>query len=156
MVKHGTIKGYPGATFVQDGAAVLEEPCDILIPAALEGVIHKDNAARIRAPLIIEAANGPVTFSADEILRQKGTVIIPDMYANAGGVTVSYFEWVQDFSSFFWTEDEINVRLDKVMINALKRIWDTADRHRVTLRTATFAVACERILRARAERGLYP
>lgn len=99
LVSHqGLIAGYPGGTHVEDGASVLEEACDILIPAALEGVIHKENAARIKAPLIIEAANGPVTFGADEILRQKGTVIIPDMYANAGGVTVSYFEWVKNLS----------------------------------------------------------
>ena len=94
----GLLAGYPNATHVTDGAAVLEEPCDILIPAALEGVIHLGNAARIKAPLIIEAANGPITFGADEILRLKGCVIIPDMYANAGGVTVSYFEWVKNLS----------------------------------------------------------
>ena len=94
----GMLGGYPAGRHVADGAAVLEEECDILIPAALEGVIHKGNAARIKAPLIIEAANGPVTFGADEILRNKGTVIIPDMYANAGGVTVSYFEWVKNLS----------------------------------------------------------
>jgi glutamate dehydrogenase (NAD(P)+) len=99
MNRHdGLMAGYPGATHVADGAAVLEEPCDILIPAALEGVIHLGNAARIKAPLIVEAANGPVTFGADEILRQKGVVIVPDMYANAGGVTVSYFEWVKNLS----------------------------------------------------------
>ena len=99
MVGHqGQVAGYPGGTHVAEGAAVLEEACDILIPAAMEGVIHKDNAGRIRAPLIIEAANGPITFGADEILRGKGTVIIPDMYANAGGVTVSYFEWVKNLS----------------------------------------------------------
>ena len=94
----GLLAGYPNASHLADGAAVLEEPCDILIPAALEGVIHRGNAARIKAPLIIEAANGPITFGADEILRQKGCVIIPDMYANAGGVTVSYFEWVKNLS----------------------------------------------------------
>ncbi len=99
LVSHqGLIAGYPGGTHVEDGAAVLEEACDILIPAAMEGVIHKENAPRIKAPLIIEAANGPITFGADEILRGKGTVIIPDMYANAGGVTVSYFEWVKNLS----------------------------------------------------------
>ena len=98
IARHGGLKGYPDAEFVEDGAALLEAECDILIPAAMEGVIHKGNAARIKAPLIIEAANGPVTFGADEILRQKGTVIIPDMYANAGGVTVSYFEWVKNLS----------------------------------------------------------
>ncbi len=82
--------------------------------------------------------------------------MVPDVICNAGGVTVSYFEWVQDFSSFFWTEDEINARLDKIMVGALNNIWDTADRHGISLRTATFAVACERILSARQERGLYP
>ena len=98
VVKHGGIKGYPDANLIEDGAKVLEEDCDILIPAALEGVINLSNANRIKAPLIIEAANGPVTSGADEILRDKGTVIIPDMYANAGGVTVSYFEWVKNLS----------------------------------------------------------
>ena len=98
VARHGGVKGFPDGTFVADGAVVLEEACDILIPAALEGVIHTENAARIQAPLIIEAANGPVTAGADEILRNKGTVIIPDLYANAGGVTVSYFEWVKNLS----------------------------------------------------------
>jgi glutamate dehydrogenase (NAD(P)+) len=94
----GLLAGYPNAKHVADGASVLEEACDILIPAALEGVIHLGNAARVKAPLIVEAANGPITFGADEILRQKGCVIIPDMFANAGGVTVSYFEWVKNLS----------------------------------------------------------
>ncbi len=94
----GSVKGYAHATYVENGASALELDCDILIPAALEGVINLGNAARIKAPLIIEAANGPITFGADEILRAKGTVIVPDMYANAGGVTVSYFEWVKNLS----------------------------------------------------------
>lgn len=98
IIKHGSIKGYPQGTFVAEGAVVLEKECDILIPAALEGVINLNNADRIKANLIIEAANGPITFGADEILRKKGVVIIPDMYANAGGVTVSYFEWVKNLS----------------------------------------------------------
>ena len=98
IVKHGGVTGYPEASHVKDGGSVLEKPCDILIPAALEGVINLANAKRIEAPLIIEAANGPITAGADEILREKGTVIIPDMYANAGGVTVSYFEWVKNLS----------------------------------------------------------
>ncbi|QCO57399.1 Glu/Leu/Phe/Val dehydrogenase (plasmid) [Pseudorhodobacter turbinis] len=98
IVKHGSVKGYAQGTYVEEGAVVLEKECDVLIPAALEGVINLSNAARIKAKLIIEAANGPITFGADEVLRKKGVVIIPDMYANAGGVTVSYFEWVKNLS----------------------------------------------------------
>ena len=98
IAKHGTIEGYPSAKMEKDGAKLLELDCDILIPAALEGVINLANAKNVKAPLIIEAANGPVTAGADEVLREKGTVIIPDMYANAGGVTVSYFEWVKNLS----------------------------------------------------------
>ncbi|EBA16663.1 glutamate dehydrogenase [Roseobacter sp. SK209-2-6] len=98
IIKHGGVSGYPDANLIEDGAKLLEQDCDILIPAALEGVINLSNAKEIKAPLIIEAANGPVTSGADEILRNKGTVIIPDMYANAGGVTVSYFEWVKNLS----------------------------------------------------------
>ena len=98
IAKHGGVKGYGDATYIEDGAKVLEEECDILIPAALEGVINLSNAANIKAALIIEAANGPITAGADEVLNEKGTIVIPDMYANAGGVTVSYFEWVKNLS----------------------------------------------------------
>ena len=131
-------------------------PCDILLPAALEGQITAERARRVKARIVLEGANGPTLPGADDVLADRGILVVPDVICNAGGVTVSYFEWVQDFSSFFWTEDEINVRLDKIMVGALKKIWDTADRHHITLRTATFAVACERILIARQERGLYP
>lgn len=131
-------------------------PCEVLIPAALEGQITADRANRTKARLVLEGANGPTVSKADDILAERGVLVVPDVICNAGGVTVSYFEWVQDFSSFFWSEDEINVRLDKIMVDALRKIWDTADRHKVTLRTAAFAVACERILFAREERGLYP
>jgi len=130
--------------------------CDILIPAALEGVINVARANRLKCKLVLEGANGPTLPEADDVMRERGILVVPDVICNAGGVTVSYFEWVQDFSSFFWSEDEINVRLDKIMVDALKKIWDTADHHKITLRTATFAVACERILIAREERGLYP
>ena len=130
--------------------------CQILIPAALENQITAARANRLKAKLVLEGANGPTGSAADDILAERGVLVVPDVICNAGGVTVSYFEWVQDFSSFFWTEDEINARLDKIMVGALAHIWDVADRHRISLRTATFAVACERILTARQERGLYP
>ena len=151
----GGVGGFPGAE-AMDGEAFWDVKCDILIPAALEGQITAARAHRIQARLVLEGANGPTVPTADDILAERGVLVVPDVICNAGGVTVSYFEWVQDFSSFFWTEDEINVRLDKIMVGALKNIWDTADRHKVSLRTATFAVACERILTAREERGLYP
>ncbi len=151
----GGVGGFPGAESM-DGEAFWDVKCDILIPAALEGQINAARANRIKAKLVLEGANGPTVPEADDILASRGVLVVPDVICNAGGVTVSYFEWVQDFSSFFWSEDEINVRLDKIMVDALKKIWDTADRHKTTLRTATFAVACERILIAREERGLYP
>ncbi|MCA0243878.1 MAG: Glu/Leu/Phe/Val dehydrogenase [Proteobacteria bacterium] len=151
----GGVAGFKGAE-----AIGLEDfwdvNCDIVIPAALEGQIQPERARRLKAKLVLEGANGPTTTAADDILADRGILVVPDVICNAGGVTVSYFEWVQDFSSFFWTEDEINVRLDKIMVGALRNIWETADRHKISLRTATFAVACERILHARQERGLYP
>lgn len=153
--EHGGVGGFPGGE-VLDPEAFWDVRCDILIPAALEGQITPARANRLKARLVLEGANGPTLPVADDILAERGVLVVPDVICNAGGVTVSYFEWVQDFSSFFWTEDEINVRLDKIMVGALKKIWDTADRHQITLRTATFAVSCERILQARVERGLYP
>jgi glutamate dehydrogenase (NAD(P)+) len=155
LKRDGGIAGYKDAERV-DNEDFWDVDCDILIPAALEGQITVPRANRIKAKMILEGANGPTLPEADDALRERGVLVVPDVICNAGGVTVSYFEWVQDFSSFFWSEDEINVRLDKIMVDALKHIWDTADQHKITLRTATFAVACERILTAREERGLYP
>ncbi len=151
----GGVAGFQAAEAI-DNEAFWDVPCEILIPAALEGQIGAERARRIKARLVLEGANGPTTQAGDDTLADRGILVVPDVICNAGGVTVSYFEWVQDFSSFFWTEDEINLRLDKILVGALKNIWDTADRHKITLRTATFAVACERILTARQERGLYP
>ncbi len=125
MNRHdGLMAGYPAARHVTDGAAVLEQACDILIPAALEGVIHKGNADRIEAPLIVEAANGPVTYGADEILRKKGVVIIPDMFANAGGVTVSYFEWVKNLSHirFGRMQRRAEEARSRVLVEELERL----------------------------------
>jgi glutamate dehydrogenase (NAD(P)+) len=151
----GSVAGFPGAE-VMSKDAFWDVPCDILIPAALEQQITADNAGRIQARMVIEGANGPTTPAADDILHERGVLVLPDVIANAGGVTVSYFEWVQDFSSFFWSEDEINDRLVKVMRGAFEGIWQVAEQHKVSLRTATFIVACQRILHARDLRGLYP
>ncbi|WP_353236576.1 Glu/Leu/Phe/Val dehydrogenase [Diaphorobacter ruginosibacter] len=151
----GGVGGFGGAQSI-DNADFWGVNCDILIPAALEGQITKDNAGKIKAKLVIEGANGPTTPEADDILNDKGVLVLPDVIANAGGVTVSYFEWVQDFSSFFWTEDEINARLVRIMQEAFAGVWAVAQEHKVTLRTATFIVACKRILHAREMRGLYP
>ncbi|HEY9106158.1 MAG TPA: Glu/Leu/Phe/Val dehydrogenase [Roseateles sp.] len=129
---------------------------DVLIPAALEGQISAERAQRLQTRLVLEGANGPTTPDGEAVLADRGIIVVPDVIANAGGVTVSYFEWVQDFSSFFWTEDEINVRLDKILIGAFKGIWETSEQHRIPLRTAAFTVACTRVLQAREERGLYP
>lgn len=129
---------------------------ELLIPAALEGQLNKDNANSIRARIVIEGANGPTTPEADDILTSNGTIIVPDVLANAGGVTVSYFEWVQNSSSFFWTESEINTRLEAMMRSAYAGVSGTAEHHNVSLRTAAFITACTRILEARQVRGLYP
>ncbi|WP_296870373.1 Glu/Leu/Phe/Val dehydrogenase [Tibeticola sp.] len=151
----GSVAGFAGAqALVAD--AFWDVPCDILIPAALEGQITRANAGRIQARLVIEGANGPTTPEADDILRDRGVLVVPDVIANAGGVTVSYFEWVQDFSSFFWSEEEINARLVRIMQEAFAAVWSVAQDKQVSLRTATFIVACTRILHAREMRGLYP
>ncbi|PIT79732.1 Glu/Leu/Phe/Val dehydrogenase [Limnohabitans sp. JirII-31] len=152
---HGGVAGFAAAQAL-DPDVFWEVDCDVLIPAALEGQITVHNASRIKARLLIEGANGPTTPEADDILAERQILVVPDVIANAGGVTVSYFEWVQDFSSFFWTEADINARLVRIMREAFEGIWEVAQTHRVSLRTATFIVACTRILQARELRGLYP
>ena len=151
----GSVAGFANADVIAD-----EEfwgvDCDIMIPAALEQQITAQNAGRIKARMIIEGANGPTTPAADDILQERNVLVLPDVIANAGGVTVSYFEWVQDFSSFFWDEDEINARLVKIMKTAFAGVWQVAQEKKVSLRTATFIVACQRILHTRELRGLYP
>lgn len=152
---HGGIEGYTPAQSLAP-EAFWEVEADILIPAALEQQITPANAGRISARMVIEGANGPTTPAADDILAERGILVVPDVIANAGGVTVSYFEWVQDFSSFFWSEDEINQRLVRIMREAFATVWSVAKERRVSLRTATFIVACQRILHTRELRGLYP
>ncbi len=155
VAKVGSVAGFTQAEVIANDA-FWEVDCDILIPAALEQQISEANAPKIKAKMIIEGANGPTTPAADDILHERNILVLPDVIANAGGVTVSYFEWVQDFSSFFWSEDEINARLVRIMKEAFAGVWQVAQDNKVSLRTATFIVACKRILHARELRGLYP
>jgi glutamate dehydrogenase (NAD(P)+) len=156
VAEHGGVHGFAGAEVMADGSHFWSVDCDILIPAALEQQINETNANSIRARIILEGANGPTTPGADDILHQRNVLVVPDVVANAGGVTVSYFEWVQDFSSFFWTEEEINLRLTRIMKEAFAGVWLLAQERKVSLRTAAFIVGCTRVLQAREMRGLYP
>jgi len=153
--RKGGIGAFAGGERIPD-EQFWDVPTDFLIPAALEGQITAERARRLKTRVVLEGANGPTLGEADAILGQRGITLVPDVMANAGGVIVSYFEWVQDFSSFFWSEDEINLRLEKILVSSYRRIWETAELHRIPLRTAAFVVACERVLMAREERGLYP
>ena len=153
--EHGGIAGYTEAQAI-DEEAFWGVACDILIPAALEGQVDGPRAERIRARLVVEGANGPVNREADRILLERGITVVPDVIANAGGVVVSYFEWVQDFSSFFWSEDEINLRLEAIQLGAFREIQQRAAALSIPLRTAAYVIACQRVLQAREERGLYP
>ena len=149
------VGGFAGAQAISD-EAFWDVEMDILIPAALEGQITVERAQKLTAKLVLEGANGPTYPEADDILVQRGVTIVPDVICNAGGVTVSYFEWVQDMSSYFWSEEEINERLDKLMIQAINDVWHTSSEKACTLRTAAFILGCERILKARKERGIFP
>ncbi len=151
----GGLAGFAGADPIQ-AVEFWRVACDFLVPAAVENQITADNAGAIRAKIVVEGANGPTTPAADLVLQERGTMVVPDVLANAGGVTVSYFEWVQDISSFFWSEAEINQRLDRIMAEAFDAIWEVARARRLPLRTAAFVVGCSRVLEARAMRGLYP
>jgi glutamate dehydrogenase/leucine dehydrogenase len=153
--EHGTVVGFPGADTVSNHE-LLESDCDILVPAALENQITRANAPKIRAKVIAEAANGPTTPEADEILFDRGIFVIPDILCNAGGVTVSYFEWVQDMQSFFWTEARINESLKEIMDRAFEAVHDMSERHEVDMRTAAYMVAVARVAEATTLRGLYP
>ncbi len=153
--EHSSLHGLPGTKAVTN-QRLLELPCDILIPAALENQITEENAARVQTRLIIEAANGPITQEADLILHDKGTMIVPDILANAGGVTVSYFEWVQDQQDFFWAEQEINQRLEAIMVRAFDAVYNKAIEQSTTLRMAAYLLAVARVAEATELRGIYP
>ena len=156
VANQGGVHGFAGASALVNNEAFWDTPCDILIPAALEGQITQLNAHRISARMVLEGANGPTTPQADDILAQRGVCVVPDVLANAGGVTVSYFEWVQDANSYFWSEADIAQKLEAMMQQSFDHVWQVAQEKAVGLRTATFIVACTRILQARDLRGLYP
>jgi glutamate dehydrogenase (NAD(P)+) len=153
--EHGTVVGLPGAEPVSN-EEILELECEVLIPAALENQITHRNADRVRARIVAEAANGPTTPEADAILHDRGVFMIPDILCNAGGVTVSYFEWVQDMQSFFWTEERINASLREIMDRAFEGVHAMSTRHEVEMRTAAYMVAVARVAEATTLRGLYP
>jgi glutamate dehydrogenase/leucine dehydrogenase len=148
-----SLKEYQGALFITN-MDLLEKPTDILVPAALENQITDENAHRIQAKIILELANGPVTPQADEILFSRGIPVIPDILANAGGVTVSYFEQVQNSMNYYWTKEEVQQKLQPKMIHALEGVMRSAKKHNVMLRTGAYIVAIERILEAMKVRTL--
>jgi glutamate dehydrogenase (NAD(P)+) len=145
-----------GAGEPMTNAQLLELPVDILVPAATERQITEENAPRVRARMIVEGANGPTTPEADRILHDAGVLVVPDVLANAGGVIVSYFEWVQDLQAFFWTEGEVNVRLEQLLSRASSEVWDAAEQHRTDLRMGAYAVGVNRVAQATRTRGIYP
>jgi len=151
----GTVVGMPGTTRISNDD-LLTLKCDILIPAALENVITLNNADQIKARIVAEAANGPTTPHADQVLARKGIMVLPDILANAGGVTVSYFEWVQDLQSFFWSEAEVNQKLEGVMRRAFNDVHETSRKYHVPMRTAAYILAVGRVAEATLVRGLFP
>ena len=138
-----------------DGKEFLELPCDILVPSATEMQITQENAGRLKCRLLIEGANGPTTLEADKILSEKGVLVIPDILANAGGVIVSYFEWVQDLQNFFWTEEEVNNKLNGMLTRTFHEVLNLSQKERVSLRLAALMIAVQRVGRAMLVRGLY-
>ncbi len=145
----------PGATHITNDE-LLAADVDVLIPAALENQLTEKNAAAVRAKLVVEAANGPTTVEADRILEQNGACVVPDILANAGGVVVSYFEWVQNIQSLMWDKEEINRMLEKIMIRAFNEVWAAANQHAATMRMGAYMVALDRIAKAKKIRGIFP
>jgi glutamate dehydrogenase/leucine dehydrogenase len=153
--KSGSVVGLAGTSRLSN-QELLELKCDILIPAALENVITSENAARVKARIVAEAANGPITPMADDVLSRNNVFLLPDILANAGGVTVSYFEWVQDLQNFFWEEDQVNAKLATMMKRAFQEVHETAKRHKVNMRIAAYILAIGRVADATLVRGLFP
>ncbi|MDR7537678.1 MAG: Glu/Leu/Phe/Val dehydrogenase [Armatimonadota bacterium] len=155
VARSKTVVGFPGCEPISN-RDLLELPCDYLVPAALEGQITGENAGRIAARVIVEGANGPTTPEADEILADRGILVVPDILANSGGVIVSYFEWVQDLQSLFWDEDEINRRLEQIMVRSVRGVVALAQAEGVTMRAAALLRAVQRVADALTIRGIYP
>jgi glutamate dehydrogenase (NAD(P)+) len=151
----GSVAGYPSAEAITN-AQLLELPCEVLIPAALDSQITAANAARVKARVIVEGANGPTTPEADRILLEAGIFIVPDILANSGGVIVSYFEWVQDLQAFFWTESEVNQKLEQIMVLSFRDVLAFAERHQIDMRAAALMLGVERVASATRLRGIYP
>jgi glutamate dehydrogenase (NAD(P)+) len=153
--EHGTLEGFAGGDAITNDELLLLE-CDVLAPCALEQVIRVDNAAQVKARIICEGANGPVTPAADEILEDRGVLLLPDVLANAGGVVVSYFEWVPGLQESFWKEEEVNARLNDIVTRAFRETWETREQHRTSMRMAAYGLAVQRVAEATVTRGLYP
>ncbi len=151
----GSVVDFPSTEPVSN-EEILALECDVLVPAALQGQITGANAGQVRARMVVEGANGPTTPDADAILGSRGILLIPDVLANAGGVTVSYFEWVQDIQSFFWSESQVNSRLARILRRAFAEVWAASETHRVDLRTAAYLVGVARVAEATLTRGIYP
>jgi glutamate dehydrogenase (NAD(P)+) len=151
---NGNLGGFTGGKQISN-SELLELPCDILVPAAMEDQITDANAGNIKAKLIVEGANGPTSANADKILNDKGIIVVPDILANAGGVTVSYFEWVQNRMGYFWTEERVNRRADRVMKSAFDVVFDNGKKHNVSLRTAAYIVAIDKVASTQKFRGVF-
>ncbi len=151
----GTVVGFPDAEPITN-EELLEVDCDVLVPAAIEGVITVKNADAIRARIVCEAANGPITFEADKILADNGVFVVPDILANSGGVTVSYFEWVQDIQAYFWSEEEVNDRLRQIMERAFDEVHELATEKGLSMRQAAHWIGVGRVAEAHLTRGLFP
>jgi len=153
--KTGSVVGFPGTKRISH-EELLELPVDVLIPAALENEITSENAPRIRAKIVVEGANGPTTPEADDILDRRGIYVIPDILANGGGVTVSYFEWVQNLQEFFWAKAEVDQKLEQHMVRAFESVWEMSQKEKIDLRQAAYMVAIGRVVEAYKVRGIYP
>jgi len=159
LLKHkresGSVIGFRDSDAISS-TGVLEIPCDILIPAALENQIWEGNADKIQAKIIAEAANGPTTPKADEVLDERGIFVIPDILANAGGVIVSYFEWVQNIQEYFWPEERISRELHRILSDSFRKVLETSRREKISMKLAAYCLAVDRVVQATKDRGIYP